>query len=115
MREPTVVACKCSNNKTYGMRVEKIDGDWVRTWAFKMDDRAAQSEGFDKLKISGSFECAPGYPGCPYCEGFSFYVCGRCGKVNCYHEGKKHKCGWCGRESSEFTSAEKLDLSSGGY
>ena len=40
---------KCpETGKIYGVRTEERDGDWVRTWAFKISERTAANEGFDK-------------------------------------------------------------------
>lgn len=114
MREATVLACKCSDKRqTYGMRVERKNGDWYRTWAFKIDESAAKNEGFDSVKIRGSFAAEDGYPGCPYCGGTAFFVC-TCGKLNCYHGGEKAKCYWC-NETKGLKTVEELDVSGGGY
>lgn len=112
--EANVILGKCYNKELYGMRVQKIDGDWMRTWAFPIKAGAAQDEGFDNVKISGSFFSTKEYPGCPYCEQDDFIVCGACKKISCYHGEEISVCQWCGN-SSAVSSSDSLDVSGGGY
>ena len=35
-KEASVILAKCAQDKLYGIRIEKRDNDWVRTWAFKL-------------------------------------------------------------------------------
>lgn len=112
--EANVILGKCYNKELYGMRVQKINGDWMRTWAFPIKAEAAQGEGFDNVKISGSFFSTKEYPGCPYCEQDDFIVCGVCKKISCYHGEEMSVCQWCGN-SSAVDPADSLDVSGGGY
>ncbi len=112
--EANVILGKCYNKELYGMRVQKADGDWIRTWAFPIKEGTASEEGFDKVKITGSFHAADDYPGCPYCEGQGFIVCGVCKKISCYHGEEISVCHWCGN-SSRVTISDSLDVSGGGY
>jgi len=113
--EAMVILQKCSiKNHLTGIRVEKRDGDWYRTWAFKIDEKKAKNEGFDKNSIKGSFHADPKYPGCPYCEAISFYQC-FCGKLNCYagHE-KSITCRWCGK-TGICVEQTNFNIKSGGF
>jgi len=56
-----VVLCKCSQkhggespSNLFGIRIEEQDGDWVRTWAFKIDEDRAKREGFDETQTRGT-------------------------------------------------------------
>ena len=37
-KEASVILAKCAQDKLYGIRIEKRDNDWVRTWAFKLKE-----------------------------------------------------------------------------
>ena len=80
-KEASVILAKCAQDKLYGIRIEKRDNDWVRTWAFKLKEETAEKEGFDKINFTGSFYTDEEYPGCPYCGAKKCFVCGNCGKV----------------------------------
>jgi len=112
-----VVLARCAKTKKlYGMRVEKRGNDWVRTWAFPIDERKAKNEGFAANKVSGSMTAVDDYPGCPHCGAAGFVHCG-CGKIGCWigsKETKKYVCPWCGQKA-EVAAAEKFDVSGGGY
>jgi transcription elongation factor Elf1 len=140
----SVMLAKCNTpNQTYGIRVEQRGSDWVSTWAFRIDETKAKREGFHKTKITGTFQPAPEYPGCPYCGGHTLVQCG-CGKMFCYNEAgtqpnierkteerksekkseKKHetklestalKCPWCGVAIHEIKTVESFTVKSGGY
>ena len=59
--EANVIMCRCGKcSKVYGIRVERMpDGDWWRTWAFKISEKSAHREGFDRNVIRGNmFETA---------------------------------------------------------
>ncbi|WP_288303566.1 hypothetical protein [uncultured Treponema sp.] len=58
----------------FGMRIQKMGSDWVRTWAFKIDSERAHNEGYDRETTQGSFVPASEYPGCPYCGSDNFCV-----------------------------------------
>ena len=114
--EATVVLSKCSShNRTFGMRIERRGGDWISTWAFKIDDSKAKKEGFDKTKIKGSFAFDPEYPGCPYCGTYGFVQCGTCGKLSCMTaEATSVRCHWCNTLMTGFESSDSFEVSSGG-
>ena len=71
--EAKVILMKCpETKKVYGVRIEKYEGDWYRTWAFPLDSRKAAHEGYDREKITGNLYPADEYPGkkvvqCPWC------------------------------------------------
>ena len=41
-KEASVILAKCVQDKLYGIRIEKRDNDWVRTWAFKLKEETAK-------------------------------------------------------------------------
>ena len=41
-KEASVILAKCAQDKLYGIRIEKRDNDWVRTWAFKLKEETAE-------------------------------------------------------------------------
>ena len=43
-KEASVILAKCAQDKLYGIRIEKRDNDWVRTWAFKLKEETAEKE-----------------------------------------------------------------------
>jgi len=113
-----VVLARCSKTKTYGIRVEQRKEDWVRTWAFPIEDDVAKREGFDANDISGSLNAVDGFPGCPYCKTNGFVLCGKCKKMGCWNntsvvEGV-YTCPWCGN-SGKTEVAEVFKVSGGGY
>jgi hypothetical protein len=117
--EANVLLCKCTRKHTFGIRVEKRGNDWIRTWAFKIDEERAQHEGFDKVNISGSFEAADEYPGCPYCGEKGIAHCS-CGKLNCFSGMEDNAngsgtltCNWCGVKGV-YNNADSLEVKAGG-
>lgn len=111
-----VALCKCpSTHGVYGIRFEERRNDWVRTWAFKIDERKAKREGFDQTKMSGSMQPTPEYPGCPYCGSSDILLC-PCGKISCGPDwdGKPRKetCPWCGTTSMCYF-AERAEIQGG--
>jgi len=113
----SVILAKCGvNSGTFGIRVEKRENSWVRTWAFSIDEAKAKREGFDETKIEGSFRSIDGYPGCPYCGDDELVQCG-CGKMICYKEGRIYsfQCPWCGVKIKEISEVESFTAKSGGY
>jgi len=116
----TVILAKCSKTKKYfGIRVEQRGKDWVRTWAFPLDERKAKHEGFDKNKVNLS-GVDNDYPGCPHCGDGGFGKC-FCDKIGCLgglqltkSETADYTCPWCG-ETSKMEFADSIDVSGGGY
>ncbi|MCL2185142.1 MAG: hypothetical protein FWB86_04705 [Treponema sp.] len=117
--EATVVLGKCSKTKKlFGMRVEKRGKEWVRTWAFPLDESTAKNEGFAANKVSvGGADSE--YPGCPHCKNGGFVLCG-CDKVGCSGGIRKegnleiYTCPWCGN-SGAVENVDVIDVKGGGY
>lgn len=109
--EATVIISKCSKSqKIYGIRVERRKNDWYRTWAFKINEKSAEREGFNKTTINGKFIASADYNGCPYCKSREFIKCG-CGKISCWNGEKMIKCIWCGTRG-EIARVDKIELDS---
>jgi hypothetical protein len=115
-----VILSRCSKTrKTFGIRIEERRGDWVRTWAFPIDERKAKREGFDANTITGSMSADDEYPGCPHCGNTGFLQCA-CEKISCsggiiqHEDSATCTCPWCG-ETDEYSDAESFEVSSGGY
>ena len=51
----SVILAKCAKDKIYGIRIEKRENDWIRTWAFPLKEDMAEKEGFDKTSFTGNF------------------------------------------------------------
>jgi hypothetical protein len=115
-----VILARCTaHKKLFGIRIEERDSDWVRTWAFPIDETRAVHEGFDKTEISGSLEITPEYPGCPYCSNSFLLVC-TCGKLLCCErdsgsEGYEVCCDWCGAVTKEVEYSDRVSVDSGDY
>jgi hypothetical protein len=115
-----VILARCSKTcKTFGIRIEERGGDWVRTWAFPIDERKAKREGFDANTVTGSMNADDAYPGCPHCGNLGFTQCG-CEKISCgggtvdYGDHAELTCPWCG-DTGELEAADGFDVSGGGY
>ena len=101
--EANVILCRCGRcGNVYGIRVEKMsDGDWWRTWSFKISEKSARHEGFDRNRILGNMYETAEYPGCPYC-----------GRLNCWNHEPALNCSWCGRLMENIVvAADKFDVS----
>jgi transcription elongation factor Elf1 len=107
---------------SYGVRVEKRGDDWVRTWAFAIDDTRAKREGFDKSEIEGTLQPVDKFPGCPHCGTEGLMKCG-CGKMLCCKDGLAEnldsagaiECPWCGEEIGKITTVDSVEVGSGGF
>jgi hypothetical protein len=118
-----VVLCKCpESKKIFGVRIEKRGNDWVRTWAFKIDETKAKREGFDEETAKGSMISVDKYSGCPYCGTLNIAQCA-CGKIFCSHSHSRKEqgtnimrmtCPWCGTVG-DYHNAEELDVKGGGF
>ena len=75
----------CNTQKNFGIRMEESEGRiWKGTWAFPIKESVACKENYDKNTINGIIQFEPSYPGCPYCEAPSIFLCGNCNKVACF-------------------------------
>jgi DNA-directed RNA polymerase subunit RPC12/RpoP len=112
-----IAVCKCpSNMRIFGIRLEEREGDWVRTWAFKIDEEKSKREGFDETILTGTLNPVDEYPGCPYCGAMPFAQCS-CGKIFCAKDwtGKTMNltCPWCG-QTALYTPVDKTHIKGGG-
>ncbi len=110
--EANILLFKCGKaNQMYGVRVQKMkDGDWWRTWAFKIKPQNAKSEGFDKTPIQGNLNCTEEYPGCPHCGSRGFVQCNQCLKIYCWNGEAVATCSWCGHTGFVVTATEKFKV-----
>jgi len=116
-----VIISKCAKTRQcFGIRIQQVGNDWIRTWAFPIDEAKAKHEGYDTNKVTGSMNIADGFPGCPYCGSNGFVQCS-CGKIGCWNwkDGtkngeKKYICPWC-KNNSDINIADSFDVSGGGY
>jgi len=114
--EAKIILSKCCNhNKIFGIRIEKVGNDWVRTWAFQISEAQATREGFDKAKITGSLKASPDFPGCPYCGSRGLLLCA-CGRASCY-DGKSWSpfCYWCNTKVGNLSHSESFNVSAGAF
>ncbi len=91
-----VLARCCFTKQGFGIRFEEQEsGKWIADWAFRIPARVAQHEGYDRSEITGAFEFARSYPGCPFCQARGIVRC-NCGKVACW-DGVQPRvvCPWC--------------------
>ena len=112
--EANILLFMCGKaNQPYGVRVQRMeDGDWWRTWAFKVKPQQAKSEGFDKTMVQGNLYATREYPGCPYCGATGFVQCGTCGKISCWKGENTLTCLWCGKVMNNIvTTTEKFSVS----
>jgi hypothetical protein len=94
-----IVLARCrGTGKLFAIRFEeKVAGQWQADWAFPVKEDIAKREHFDRGEITGSFNFAPTYPGCPVCRARTCFRCS-CGKVGCWNtEEKQVTCPWCHR------------------
>ena len=114
-KEANVILATCKKDQLYGIRIEKRENDWVRTWAFRLQEEMAEKEGFDKVQLTGSFYTDDDYPGCPYCGAKKCFVCGSCGKVSCYDGSDRVVCNWCGAGGRASRDDSAMDVTGGGF
>jgi hypothetical protein len=106
-----IVMAKCTlSMRDFGIRFEeKSSGQWVGDWAFDIKAEAARREGYDSNLITGTFEMAVTYPGCPSCEVGGIAQCS-CNQVSCWDlKQTTHKCPGCGVKSKISGSIQNLN------
>ena len=94
--EARIAYCRCGHSeKPFGIRLEKQAGNWVATWAFKINPKS--TEKYEEAEIKGAVYFSKEYPGCPYCGNEGVVVC-HCGKLTCNSTavGEPFRCAWCG-------------------
>ena len=110
----TLAGCE-KTKRFFGITVdEELPGLYRFVWSFKIDKDKAMREGYDSKKVTGTFFLDENYPGCPYCESKEFVVCGRCGKVMCWHRQPIVTCPHCGN-TAPVKSVDTLDIKGGGF
>jgi hypothetical protein len=109
-----VTLCKCPSSKNiFGIRIEERGNDWVRTWAFKINESKAKREGFDNTKMIGTMQPTSEYPGCPYCGAVDIALCS-CGKIFCWSgETDRATCPWCGQRG-DYHTVDSINFEGGG-
>ena len=116
-KEAHVVLARCSRSReNFGIRIERrSDGVWSQTWAFPISAKNAAREGYGSAMLSGRVVTEASYPGCPYCGGAGWVLCGRCGKLTCASGSIEwFTCAWCGN-SGAVSGAETFALQGGGF
>ena len=113
-----IIMSKCrKTKKAFGIRFEEISPkNWNANWTFKVSESSAKKEKYESEKIAGSFWLDAKYPGCPYCGGKSFYVCGQCGRLNCWDlETKSVTCAECSYTGEIGGSITELKIERGSH
>ena len=119
-----VVLCRCpskakdgASSRLFGIRIEERNSDWVRTWAFKINEDNAKREGYITERTTGSLSSTDGYPGCPYCGSHHFAQCS-CGKLFCFQDKKQNSekitltCPWC-NQTGDYHSVKTVHVQGG--
>jgi hypothetical protein len=117
MKEATVIMATCQKHKSiFGIRAEKKEEAWRFTWAFPLDRKAAEREGYDSTTVNGIIEMDAEYPGCPHCKGDSFVRCGSCSKIACWDsKNTEFRCPSCGIQGIVTIAKSFDDIKAGGY
>lgn len=116
--EANIIIIKCPKTKSaFGARIQKMkDGDWWRTWAFKIKAQHAKNEGYDETQVQGNLNATEEYPGCPHCGTSGFVQCGTCKKISCWNGETSLVCPWCGTEMNNIvTATDKFDVTGGKF
>ena len=114
--QASVILIRCAKTKkAFGARIQKMDdGDWWRTWAFPIDEKRAEREGYDRETIRGNLCCTKDYGGCPYCGTEGFVQCPKCGKLTCWNGESSISCQWCNYHMNHvIESRDKFAVSGG--
>ena len=107
------------HRKSFGIRIEQRGSEWVRTWAFPIDEQKAMREGYSAsstIALSGTDDA---YPGCPHCGNKTVAMC-VCNKISCVGGGQDFgsymelTCPWCGSRG-QYGVASSIDVAGGGY
>lgn len=111
MPDVRVVRARCARGRGgFGMRVARGgEGRWLLTWAFPLREAVAGREGYGRAEITGRFDFAPEYPGCPHCGDASFVRCGGCGEIACWDSLRRAvTCPWCGATTRIEGTVDRL-------
>lgn len=109
-----VTTAMCSRSKQlFGITVDELcRGQYTFVWSFKLNEKRAQNEGFDKHSVKGGISFENDFPGCPYCGAKNFVFCGKCGSISCYHGEGTTTCLKCGY-TSRVETTESFDIKGG--
>lgn len=92
-----ILIARCRSSPTqFGVRLAH-DGiaTWWATWAFEISPARAAREGYSTT-LSGSFQLAAGFPGCPGCGNPTFVHCSDCQTLSCWSGSSgAWTCGFC--------------------
>ena len=91
-----IVLARCQKTPAeFGLRFEKNADTSYGDCALLLKPGTAKREGYGETRLTGSFEFANTYPGCPGCSNQSAFLCS-CGKVGCWDGHLKTvTCPWC--------------------
>lgn len=112
-----LVKCSCSiHKKMFAIDFQaKSERSFVAVNALPLSEKRAE-KGYGAGALQGSLEIAPAYPGCPYCQNKTFFLCGGCHSLNCQgsallkEDGKTYvSCANCGPVGYLSGVIEKLD------
>lgn len=79
-----MVKTKCSVHKA-SFAIIFVDvggGKWEAQEANELSEDRAQG-GYGQDTITGQMLLGANYPGCPHCGNMTFFLCNKCGTVNC--------------------------------
>jgi len=114
-KEAFAIIAHCNEaKKVYGITVDPQNGIIKFVWSFKISKEKAHREGFDEHRIHGTVSIDENFNGCPYCGIKTFYVCGNCGVVVCYHGENAVTCPSCG-QYGKIEKIGTIELSGVGY
>ena len=108
-----VLLARCTDKRLYAMSTYQMpNGDWMRQWAFPVDETHVRGEEATAQQIQGSLGAMADYPGCPYCHNKNFVLCS-CGKMTCWTGATSQYCAWCNTLMDNIHSAPQLTVSGG--
>ena len=113
--EAFAVLAECEETKNpFGITIDPIGKNLRLIWAFKIDRKKAQHEGFSGVTVSGSISLDPNFKGCPHCGSKRFYICDNCKTIVCWHGQERVTCPHCHQVGTIYTT-ETVSLKGGGY
>ncbi|HAJ97675.1 MAG TPA: hypothetical protein DCO72_08065 [Ruminococcus sp.] len=110
-----VLLARCKSSKAlYGITIEQIDqNSWSMKYSYPIDEKRAESEGFDKTTISADLYSAPDFRGCPTCGATANVKCEACHKLTCWNGEEASQCAWCGITLNVIEENGPIDVSAG--
>lgn len=102
-------------NRKYGIRIEKRNGTWYKTWAFPFKNEINEYDESNSGQMDlSNLEQDDEFPGCPFCQSEDLIQCGACSNISCYGGEREFTCPWCGNVG-EVTSGGWNNVAGGGY